>query len=108
MHATSIIIHGLADAKTAVARDASVTLRSAPGAAAYAGALWWRELIAELRAHTGWQALAWLDCGDQTALAVEAIRCGVVHLILDTQSPTLDDIREIAHGKEGEVKSLLF
>jgi len=103
MLATSIVIHGLPDALSALETSPRATLRSAPGAAGFAGALWWRELIALARAQTGWQGAAYVDCGSNGALAVEAIRCGVVHLILDRDCPNFQDISELAVASGGEV-----
>jgi len=98
----AIIIHGLPDAQAAIARNPNAALRSAPGAVAYAGALWWRELVATLRA-SGWQGLALLDCGDQAAYAVEAIHAGVVHLIFDPSSPLFGEIVGLAVEAGGGV-----
>jgi len=103
MDATPIIIHGLADAQAAIARDPAANLRSAQGAVGYAGAMWWRELVALLRRESGWRGLALLDCSDQAALAVEAIHCGVVDLIFDPASPLFAEISALATAAGGVV-----
>ena len=46
----AVVVHGLADAEAALAVGRPVTLLSAPGAALYAGCLWWREMVARARA----------------------------------------------------------
>ena len=48
----AVVVHGLADARTALAVGAPVTLLSAAGAALYAGCGWWRALIARARAES--------------------------------------------------------
>jgi hypothetical protein len=103
MNASGIIIHGAKDGLEAIAREPGALLRSAPGAALYAGALWWRELIAQLRAQTGWQGRAYLDCGDQAAVAVEAIHGGVGWLILEPDCPLFAEIAVLAAKAGGEV-----
>ena len=103
MDATPIIIHGWTDAQAAIAHDSGVILRSAPGAALYAGVLWWRELIAALRSKTGWRGLALLDCGGEAAYAVEAIHCGVTGLILDAACPLFDEVASLARQAGGEL-----
>jgi len=103
MDARTIIIHGLADAQATIARDPEVILRSAPGAVGYAGALWWRELMRILRDEHGWRGLALLDCGGQAAYAVEAIHCGVTHLIFDRDSGWFDEISNLAVAAGGVV-----
>lgn len=45
----AVIVHGLADARAAVAIGLPVTLLSAPGAGLYAGCLWWRGIVERVR-----------------------------------------------------------
>jgi hypothetical protein len=45
----AVIVHGLSDARAALRPGWPVTLLSAPGAALFAGCLWWRELVAAAR-----------------------------------------------------------
>ncbi|MFL5282008.1 MAG: hypothetical protein ACJ8AW_13730 [Rhodopila sp.] len=79
----AVIVHGLSDAGAALALGAPVTLLSAPGAAAYAGCLWWREMIAAARReHPHTQAIDVLDCGGAPGLAMSALRMAVCRLVL--------------------------
>lgn len=74
----AIVIHGLAHARLALAPGRPVTLLSAPGAAAFAGALWWQGVVA--RAASPWPDL--LDCADAPGRALEALAVGCRGLIL--------------------------
>lgn len=103
----AIMIHGLDEARQAVARDPLVDLRSAPGAALYAGIGWWQALIAALRAETGWQGKDFLDCADQPAFAVEALHAGVCRLMLDGECPQFADLAALAHAAGGELLASL-
>lgn len=87
------IVHGLPYARAAIAQNPAVTLVSAPGAALYAGVLWWRELIAILR-DEGYVGVAYLDCADQPAQAIEAIHCGITHLVLEPH-PLCEEISHL-------------
>ncbi len=74
-----ILIHSLADARTAIAAAASlgvpVTLASAPGAAGHAGPAWFGEVIAAARAeHPSVTLTAVLDCGDAPGHVMAAVR----------------------------------
>lgn len=80
-----VIVHSLDDARAALAAAAALgcplTLASAPGAAAYAGAAWFRDLVSQARtAHPSVPVVAVLDCGDQPGLALAALRAGLRHL----------------------------
>ena len=82
MRGPIVIVHGLDDARAALAAAAelgvAVILRSAPGAAAYLGAATFREMVAEAaRAHPGVAVTAVLDCADDPGLALNALREGV-------------------------------
>jgi hypothetical protein len=77
----AVIVHGLDDARAALAAAATagcgVTLLSAPGAAGYAGFGWWRALIAAAReAAPGVAVEDMLDCDDLAGIAVEALHAG--------------------------------
>jgi fructose/tagatose bisphosphate aldolase len=80
-----IIVHSLADARAAVAAAAElglpVTLMSAPGAGAYAGALWWKALVAAAAAdHPAAQVASILDCGEEAGSVLAAFRAGLKHV----------------------------
>ncbi len=77
-----IIIHGVGDARIAAAAARSlgvgVRLASAPGAASYAGAAWFAEIIAAIRSEFPDVAIeAVLDCGDAPGHAMAALRVGI-------------------------------
>lgn len=78
----TVIIHNLAHARAAFAAAAgagvAIRVMSAPGAAAFAGAGWFREVIAAARAeYPRARVEAVLDCGAESGLALGAMRCGV-------------------------------
>ncbi len=77
-----IIIHDLEHAKAALSAAGrlgiTVTLMSAPGAAAYLGAAVFRDMVAEAaRACPDAAYCAVLDCGEDAGLALGALRNGV-------------------------------
>ena len=78
-----VVVHGIDHARTAMASGLPVTLLSAPGAAVFAGCLWWREIVA--LAHHSWPdtpAADVLDCGDAPGRAMAALRIGQRLLVL--------------------------
>jgi hypothetical protein len=96
MRPPSVIIHSLDDARAALAPGLPVTLLSAPGAASYAGAGWWRALIeAACAAHPDI-----LDCGTASGRALEALRVGQKTLVLCAPAPILAEVTAAAgtHG----------
>lgn len=77
-----VIVHSLEHARAAVAAAAAlgvpVTLLSAPGAAAYAGAGWFLKVVARaLGEHPQVRAAAVLDCGGAPGHALGALRQGL-------------------------------
>ena len=96
-----IIVHSLDDAKAAVAVAAElglpVTLRSAPGAAAYLGAQVFRDMIAEAAApHPATEVTAVFDCGKDPGLALGALRHGLKVIRLDAPPETREKVADIA------------
>jgi hypothetical protein len=84
----SVIVHGLADARAVLAFRRPVTLLSAPGAALFAGCLWWREMVATARAEQSDAALIdVLDCADGSGMALAAVRSGICRLVLRPDAP---------------------
>ena len=84
----AIVIHGLAQARaaaaTARALGVAVRLRSARGAAAHAGPMWFRELVEIVRAeYPDVRIEASLDCADQAGLALGALRLGIETIRFD-------------------------
>jgi hypothetical protein len=73
-----IVIHGPAHARLALSPGLPVTLLSAPAAALYAGAGWWRALIAATAPATP----DIIDCADAPGRALEALSLGCRHLVL--------------------------
>ena len=80
----AVVVHGLAQARAALAPGLPVLLLSGPGAAGYAGAGWWRALIriAQDGAEAGRQEPDALDCSDQAGRALEALAAGCRILVL--------------------------
>ncbi len=87
----AVIVHGLPDLHAALAPGLPVTLLSAPGAALYAGGLWWREVLAAAD-YTG---PALLDCGPAPGRAWEALKLGLPGAIL-APCPAWDQVADYA------------
>ena len=84
----AVVVHDLAQARAALCEGLALTLLSAPGAACFAGAGWWRALIDMARAahpHTPCQDV--LDCADAPGHAMAAVRLGQAILVLDPACP---------------------
>ena len=105
----AVIVHGLADAKAALAPGLPVTLLSAPGAALFAGCLWWREIV--IAACTGYPNTAVpntsvidiLDCADASGMAMGALRSGVLRLVLWREAPGWAGVAAVAEHEGGFV-----
>lgn len=79
----AVVVHGLADARRAMARGRPVTLVSAPGAGVYAGCLWWQALITQVRReYPDVPMVDVLDCADASGQALAALRIGLTRLVL--------------------------
>jgi fructose/tagatose bisphosphate aldolase len=105
-----IIVHGLEDAKTAIAVAAQlgcpVTLRSAPGAAAYLGPQVFRDMIAEARSgQKATNVRVIFDCGDDPGLALSALRHGLKTILIDAPRETFDKITDIAAQTDARVET---
>lgn len=97
----AVIVHGLADARAALAPGLPVTLLSAPGAALYAGCMWWRQMLAAARADNPvTPAVDILDCADASGMAMAALRSDVCRLVLWRDAPGWQAVAEIA-GRQG-------
>jgi hypothetical protein len=100
----AVIVHGLTDARAALTPALPVTLLSAPGAALFAGCLWWRELVAAARAeYPCTQATDILDCADASGFAMGALRSGVTRLVLWPQAPAHASVAAVAAAQGGFV-----
>jgi len=105
-----IIVHGLEDAKTAIAVAAQlgcpVTLRSAPGAAAYLGPQVFLDMIAEARSgQKATNVRVIFDCGDDPGLALSALRHGLKTILIDAPRETFDKITDIAAQTDARVET---
>lgn len=96
MNPPVVTIHGWTDAQLALSMQAPLTLLSGPNAGSYAGAPWWREVIARAAAAFG-PVPDILDCGDNPAVAIEALRAGCRTLVL-VSGPAWHDVAARAAG----------
>ena len=88
------------DATAALAPGHAVTLLSGPGAALYAGCLWWRELVGQASAaHPAVPVADLLDCADAAGLALAAIRVGQAGLVLAAETPGFAAVAAIAGAR---------
>ena len=101
----AVIVHGLSDARKAVAPGLPVTLLSAPGAALYAGCLWWREVAARAREGSARPdtVMDILDCADAPGLAMGAVRSGVHRLVLWPGAAGWEAVAAVAEREGGFV-----
>lgn len=91
-----MIVHGLPQAQAALASNLPVLLLSAQGAAAYAGAAWWRAMIeAALEGRSPTPDA--LDCSDLAGRALEALHLGCRIIVLHP-CPAYPAILERANG----------
>jgi len=93
----AVIVHGINDARTALAPGRPVTLLSAPGAAGYGGCLWWAALM-----RAAGQKFSLLDCGDAPGRAVEALRLGLPGIVLSAEPAIFAAVAGIA-AEQGAV-----
>ena len=103
-----IIVHSLREARAAVAVAAElgvpVTLASAPEAAGYLGALWFRELIAMASAERPEAEVdAVLDCGDQPGHVMAALRQGLKRLHFSGPKSTAETLAALAGQYDAEI-----
>jgi len=108
MTARALIVHSLDHARTAMAAAADlgvpVTLASAPGAAAYLGPAWFREMTAILtQEYPQVRLRAVLDCGDKAGHAMAALSNGVASVRFTGRKTAAAKLAEIAAAQGGEV-----
>ncbi len=84
-------------------RIAALGLLSAPFAACFLGAPWWRALVADAPASPDLTLLDWLDCGDAAGRALEALRLGQTRLLLARSCPQFQAVAERAALAGGSV-----
>ncbi len=95
--APAVVVHDLAQAQAALGEGLALTLLSAPGAASFAGAGWWRALVTQAQsAHAATPCQDVLDCGDAPGHAMAAIRLGQAILVLDPACPAFARIATLA------------
>jgi biotin carboxylase len=99
-----IIIHSLEQAVTALkaARELGrpVTLASPPGAAAYTGALWFREVVKQAeREVPDAEASSILDCADKPGLVMAAFRQGVLRVRFTGAKEAADKLQAMADAE---------
>jgi hypothetical protein len=104
MNERVIIIHSLEQAVTAlkVARELGrpVTLASPPGAAAYTGALWFREVVKQAeREVPDAEASSILDCADKPGLVMAAFRQGVLRVRFTGAKEAADKLQAMADAE---------
>ncbi len=103
-----IIVHSLEEARAAVAVAAElgvpVTLASAPEAAGYLGALWFRELVAMASAERPEAEVdAVLDCGDQPGHVMAALRQGLKRVRFTGPKSAATTLRALAGQYDAEI-----
>jgi len=100
----AVVVHGLEDARTALAEGAPVTLISAPGAALYGGCEWWREIVALACCEYSSTPVAdVLDCADGSGQALAALRIGQQLIVLAADAPGWAEVAAIAAECGGAV-----
>lgn len=105
-----IIIHNLKDAITAISIASSqnydVVLRSAPGAAGYLGPQVFYEIIEQAKiGYEGIKVQAVFDCGNDSGIALSALRHGIKAVRIDVPIKTLKKISDIAKQLQASVET---
>lgn len=97
--APAVAVHGLDQARLALAVGRPLVLISAPAAAGYAGCLWWRALADLAAAEApGLVTADVLDCGDAPGWAMAALRVGCHMLVLAPECPAWARVAATADG----------
>ena len=96
-----VIYHSLADARAALevgtALGVPVTLRTAPDAIGYAGAAYLKKIFDIARSeYEDTPAAAMLDCGDNGAAALNAIRTGWAGILFTGRLSLRERVRAVA------------
>ncbi len=108
MKGRPIIVHSLAEARAAVTAAAElgvpVTLASAPEAAGYLGALWFRELVRMASAERPEARVsALIDCGDQPGHVMAALRQGLKRVRFTGPKATAETLGNLARQYDAEI-----
>lgn len=109
MNPRRIVVHGLAHALAAAEAAASlgvpVTIVSAPGAAGYAGPLWFAAVIAAARSRFPAAEIgAVLDCGADAGRALAALRAGATRIGLRAPPRVAAKIASIARASGAKIE----
>ena len=103
-HTTAaIVVHGIDDALAAAAAarrlGLPLTLISAPGAAAYAGPLWFLALVDQARDAAPEVAVTGiLDCADHAGHAMAALRAGAEAIVFTGDAAVADKLSALAQA----------
>ncbi|MEJ0047407.1 MAG: hypothetical protein WDN04_15810 [Rhodospirillales bacterium] len=97
----AVMVHGLEQARAALAPGLAVTLLSGPAAAVYAGVGWWQALVAAASGQPPPPHV--LDCGEATGRALEALRAGQRLLVLRAEPRLFHNVAERAAQLGGAV-----
>jgi fructose/tagatose bisphosphate aldolase len=105
---TVVVFHDLGQARAALAAAAEcgrpVTLRTAPGAAAYAGPAYLKRVVeTAIAEHPGAGSDAVIDCGDDPGVALTALRLGWRRLLFDGHRETGAKLADMAAQLGAEV-----
>ncbi len=93
----TVIIHSLNQAEAALRPGIAVALLSAPGAALAGGCMWWRAMVDQARRRwPGTPCIDILDCADSAGMAMAALRCGQLNLVLSPDCPGLSAVTRSA------------
>ncbi len=108
MKEKAVIVHCLEDARIALsaaqAAGCGVVLASAPGAAAYTGILWFRELLRAAQAERPEVPVTGLlDCGDKPGLVLAALGHGLPALRFTGPRKVAQRLAEICKGEGVEL-----
>jgi hypothetical protein len=93
----AVVVHGLGQLRAALRPGLPTTVLSAPGAAVFAGCMWWRALIGQGR--TEYPLARFddvLDCADAPGQAMAALRIGQRVLLLDPACPAFAAVNACA------------
>lgn len=104
----AVVVHSLDNARQALEAaaelDKPITLVSAPGAAGYAGAAWFRKVVALAAAERpGASYRAVLDCADQPGLVLAALRQGISVVRFTGKRAVVTKLSAIADGYGAEI-----
>lgn len=95
--APCLVVHGTADVRAALLPGLKAVLLSAPGAAMYGGAGWWRALVAAAP-RPELVAADILDCADSPGRALEALETGCRILVLRAPEPLFGQVAASARS----------